>query len=206
MKADDPSSRRENAEILAAIQETLNGNSYAFRAVVEQYTPLLFSLSLRMLGGREDAEEAVQEIFLKVFSSLRSFRLEQRFLPWIYTIALNHLRSAFKKKTRRRRVETVVPHDRLAARPGEGKPEEPERRLFLAQAEAAAGRALLEIRHEYRAVFVLRALEGLSVAEIASIMGIPEGTVKTFFRRAKENLSKIIFRETRETPGPTGSI
>ncbi len=206
LKADDPSPARENAEILAAVQETLNGDTSAFRTVVDRYTPLLFSLSLRMLGGREDAEEAVQEIFLKVYSSLRSFKLEKRFLPWIYTIALNHLRSSFKKRSRRRRVETVLPHEDLAALAGDREPDAPERRLFLAHAEAVAERALLRIRHEYRAVFVLRAMEGLSVAEIADIMGIPEGTVKTFFRRARQNLAAIIFRETRETPGGTDSI
>ncbi|MBN2352539.1 MAG: RNA polymerase sigma factor [Spirochaetales bacterium] len=206
MKEDDPSPARENAEVLAAVQETLNGDTSAFRIVVDRYTPLLFSLSLRMLGGREDAEEAVQEIFLKVFASLRSFKLEKRFLPWIYTIALNHLRTSFKKRSRRRRVETVLPHEDLAARPGDGDRVGPEHRLFLAQAEAAAGRALLRIRHEYRAVFILRALEGLSVSEIATIMGIPEGTVKTFFRRARQNLAELIFRETRETPDGIGSI
>jgi len=83
---------------LIAIKETLGGNKETFSSIVKRYSPLLYSLSYRMLGNKEEAEEAVQKIFLRVYRSLYKFRLSDRFYPWLYTTAINWLRS--KKKRR----------------------------------------------------------------------------------------------------------
>ncbi len=192
--------------ILTAVQDTLQGHTYAFRIIVEQYTPLLFSLALRMTGSREDAEEAVQEIFIKAYAALPSFRIEKRFHPWIYTIALNYLRTFFNKKARRRRVESVVPHEQMCDRSQAVSEIEPVRRMRLDAAEASAARALRKLRHEYRAVFVLRAFEDVPFSDIAAMLAIPEGTAKTFYHRAKQALVKSVFRETDETETSVGSI
>ncbi len=97
----------EEASDLLAIQETLRGNRNAFAQIVERYTPLLYSLAFRMLGRGEDAQEAVQEILLRAYRALPRFRLERRFHPWLYTIALNYLRTVTRRQRRRRGLRLV---------------------------------------------------------------------------------------------------
>jgi RNA polymerase sigma-70 factor (ECF subfamily) len=186
--AKDPGNSRsfEEASDLLAIQETLRGNRNAFARIVERYTPLLYSLAFRMLGRGEEAQEAVQEIFLRAFRALPRFRLERRFHPWLYTIALNYLRTVARRQRRRRglrlvrlgnELDTVADRGELAAAAAER--EDGER---LAQ-EALAGLPPL-----YREVFLLREVEGLSVRDTAEALGVPEGTVKVRLHRARQEL------------------
>ena len=85
----------ERADELAAIGEVLRGNKDAFRLIVDRYKGLIVRLSLSFLGNREEAEEAAQEIFLRAYRSLHRFSLDKKLLPWLYSIAVNHLRSAY---------------------------------------------------------------------------------------------------------------
>jgi RNA polymerase sigma factor (sigma-70 family) len=115
----------EEASDLLAIQDTLRGNRNAFAAIVERYTPLLYSLAFRMLGRGEDAEEAVQEILLRVFRTLPRFRLDRRFHPWLYTIALNYLRTGARRQRRaprRWRTAASFRRRRWSGRTGSGWP------------------------------------------------------------------------------------
>ena len=176
--------RFEEASDLLAIQETLRGNRNAFAQIVERYTPLLYSLAFRMLGRGEEAQEAVQEIFLRAYRALPRFRLERRFHPWLYTIALNYLRTVARRQRRRRglrlvreELDTVADRGELPAAAAER--EDGER---LAQ-EALAGLSPL-----YREVFLLREVEGLSVRDTAEALGVPEGTVKVRLHRARQEL------------------
>lgn len=176
--------RFEEASDLLAIQETLRGNRNAFARIVERYTPLLYSLAFRMLGRGEEAQEAVQEIFLRAYRALPRFRLERRFHPWLYTIALNYLRTVARRQRRRRglrlvreELDTVADRGELPAAAVER--EDGER---LAQ-EAVAGLPPL-----YREVFLLREVEGLSVRDTAEALGVPEGTVKVRLHRARQEL------------------
>ncbi|MFP4617492.1 MAG: RNA polymerase sigma factor [Spirochaetaceae bacterium] len=89
--------KQQDEQIVQLIQE---GRTDLFRRIVEEYTPLLFSLSYRMIGNREKAEDAVQEIFTKAYRALSSFDSSRSFYSWIYTIAINHLRSLNRKKKR----------------------------------------------------------------------------------------------------------
>jgi RNA polymerase sigma-70 factor (ECF subfamily) len=175
----------EDAQDLLAVQETLRGHRKAFDDVVRRYTPLLYSLSYRLLGSREEAEEAVQEIFLRAYHGVRQFRLGKRFYPWLYTIALNYLRSQLRKRYRRlglgtRSLEEATDLPALP-RPGENPGESVE----CAEVERLAQQALLGLPPRYREVFVLRQIEGLPVRDVAEILNLPEGTVKTFLHRGR---------------------
>ncbi len=180
--------RFEEAGDLLAIQETLQGDRNAFAGIVERYTPLLYSLAFRTLGRGEEAQEAVQEIFLRAFHALPRFRLDRRFHPWLYTIALNYLRSVARRQRRRRGLRLVRLGEELeaVADPGQhpGLALEREAGERLAQ-EALAGLPLL-----YREVFLLREVEGLSVHDAAETLGVPEGTVKVRLHRARQELAR----------------
>ena len=167
------------AEILAAIHETLNNNKEAFRVIVNQYSPLIYSLSMRMLGNKEDAEEAVQEVFIKIYNSLHRFRIGKRVLPWMYTIALNHLRTQYRNRKRREKVEGEYQREQQLNEEVQTTSLDPLQKIVLQEKETALMTALADLRQEYREVFVLRVIEELSVKDVSDILHIPEGTVKS---------------------------
>jgi RNA polymerase sigma-70 factor (ECF subfamily) len=175
----------EDSRDLLAVQETLRGDRKAFDEVVLRYTPLLYSLAFRLLRTREEAEEAVQEIFLRVYRALPQFRLGRRFHPWLYTIALNHLRTQRRKLLRSRSLKTR-PLDEAQDVAASARPEaDPAGAVERAEAERLAQAALERLPPRYREVFVLRQIEGLPVRDVAEILDLPEGTVKTFLHRGR---------------------
>jgi len=176
--------RFEEASDLLAIQETLRGNRNAFAQIVERYTPLLYSLAFRMLGRGEEAQEAVQEIFLRAYRALPRFRLERRFHPWLYTIALNYLRTVARRQRRRRGLRLVREELDTVADRGELPAAAAERE----DGERLAQEALAGLPPLYREVFLLREVEGLSVRDTAEALGVPEGTVKVRLHRARQEL------------------
>lgn len=178
-----------------AIQQTLHGNKHAFSTIIERYTPLLYSLAFRMLGNNEEAEEAVQEILLRVYRSLGKFRLSRRFHPWVYTIALNWLRSNLRRRGRRRRHEPLRFEDLGSREDIRGREKGPAEQLEEREAERVAQKAIMGLRQKYREVFILRHIERLSTDEVAQILKLPEGTVKTYLHRARQELIKTLTGE-----------
>jgi RNA polymerase sigma-70 factor (ECF subfamily) len=176
----------EEASDLLAIQETLRGNRNAFAQIVERYTPLLYSLAFRMLGRGEEAQEAVQEIFLRAYRALPRFRLERRFHPWLYTIALNYLRTVARRQRRRRGLRLVRLGKELDTVADRG--ELPTAAAEREDGERLAQEALAGLPPLYREVFLLREVEGLSVRDTAEALGVPEGTVKVRLHRARQEL------------------
>ena len=184
--------KEDESRIFIAINETLNGNNNSFSIIVEKYTPILYSLTYKMIGYTDEVEDIVQEIFLKVYASLHRFKLSSRFLPWIYTIAINHMRTYAKKRNKRKKINFLYLDKNDTGEIHDIKQIDPEEIFLLKEAEECAIRALSLLKAEYREVFLLRSLEGLSVKEVSSILKIPQGTVKTHLHRAKKMLIKIL--------------
>lgn len=174
----------DDARDIHAVQQTLLGETEAFNEIVERYTKVIYNLALRMLGDREAADEATQEIFLKLYRSLGSFKLGRRFFPWMYTVALNYLRSRRQSRDRRE-PEPLSYEDALGAGPHYDSPDE---QALNREAERLAQHALNGLKPKLREVFVLRELDGLSVEETANVLGIPTGSVKTYLHRARKTL------------------
>lgn len=162
----------------------LRGEETAFRDLVDRYTPVLFALSARMLGDREEAADAVQEIFLRAYRALPRFRLNARFHTWLYTIALNWLRSRLRSRRSRRAVEARLP-------PPAGGPDPADVALDR-EAERLAAAALDGLPPRYREPFVLRHSQELSIREIGDVLGLPEGTVKVRLHRARLMLAAAL--------------
>ena len=187
-KAENADRSFEESSDLRAVQRTLGGDRNAFAEIVERYTPLLYSLAFRMLGRGEEAEEAVQEIFLRAFRALARFRPDRRFHPWLYTIALNHLRTVVRQRNRRRGLRLVPLDEEADAAAVRG--EQPAAALEREAGERLAQRALDGLPPLYREVFLLREVEGLGVRDAAEALGVPEGTVKVRLHRAKQELAR----------------
>jgi RNA polymerase sigma-70 factor, ECF subfamily len=145
---------------------------------------MIFGLARRMLGDREEAADAVQEIFLRAWRALPRFRLGARFGTWLYTIALNWLRSRLRSRRTRRAIDARI-------LPAEGAPD-PAAVALAAEAERLAAAALQRLPPRYREPFVLRHTQELPLREIGEILGLPEGTVKVRLYRARLMLAAAL--------------
>ena len=147
------------------------GDVEAFGMLVEEHSGLVYRVALRILGV-EDAKDASQEVWIRVWRNIKNFRGDSAFSTWLYRITVNTCLSVRRKETRRREREFG----------GEEMPYLPEPRGGEADPEAAA---LGHVRAEHRAALVLRHMEGLSYAEIAQVLEVPEGTAKGWVSRGR---------------------
>lgn len=177
--------KQQDEEIVQLVQE---GHTDLFRKIVEDYTPLFFSLSYRMIGSREEAEDAVQEIFAKAYRALASFDTSRSFYSWIYTIAVNHLRSLNRKGKKGNPPDIPYEDTESESIRKDKTGEAPDEVAVKRDGERLAQRAVEKLEPAYREVFVLRMVEGISGKETARILDIPENTVKTYLRRARKKL------------------
>lgn len=168
------------------------GDEAAFRALYRRHTPRLWPLLRRMLGGpgtRPEAEDAVQETWIRAVEALPSFRWEAAFSTWLTGIALNCAREALRRRDRRPEMGT----DAAPARFLGAMPLDPGRRLDLEDAIAA-------LPDGYRAVLVLHDIEGYTHMEIADRLGIAEGTSKSQLHRARRAVRAYLEpRDRQET-------
>lgn len=156
---------RQSDRDLAAL--VLEGDEAAFRELYRKHTPRLLALVLRFLGGNEpDAEDVVQEAWVRATERLGQFRWEAAFGSWLSAIALNLARESIRKHGRRREVEW--PEEEPAA-------VEPLSRLETADLE----RAIAGLPTGYRTVLVLHDVEGYRHEEIAGMLGVTVGTSKS---------------------------
>jgi RNA polymerase sigma-70 factor (ECF subfamily) len=174
------------------IDEVRSGNPQAFAGIVDRYTDQIFILALRSLGDQHNAEEAVQDVFLKAYRSLDSFDSDRRLHPWLYSIALNHLRSLQRRTARRHETNTIPLAEELVPVDPSIGASHPETQLLANSTRALVDYALLELSPIQRQAFILRHVRGLSTSDAATVMRIPENTLKTNVRRARKQLQKIL--------------
>lgn len=180
----------------ALVQEILAGDMRALEALMRRHNRLLYRTARAILRDDAEAEDVVQEAYLRAYAALGDFRGDSRLSTWLVRIAANE---ALMRRRRTRRRADVVPMDGAAAAQPK---EEPMSEESGPEENAGRGevRRLLESRidalpDDYRAVFVLRAVEELSVEETAAALGIPEATVRTRHFRARGLLRESLARD-----------
>ena len=174
------------------INRVLQGDRNAYAHIVESYTPTFYSLLKRMKGtsSPENIEDDLQEIFLRIYRALPTFKEGNAFFPWAYTIAINWIRSQRRKSRFSLFTAHVVYDENIAFLQGSRGTDAPEEQLLAAEAENIINEGLQRLKAEYRDVFILRMMQGLSVSETAKILSIPEGTVKTYLHRGRQQLQR----------------
>ena len=170
------------------------GNQAAFRELLRRYERPIFSLIYRMVRDRELAEDLAQETFIKALNALDSYRPEYKFSSWIFKIANN----AAIDQLRRRELDTLSLDGAPGAETPEaveatalqigGKGESPLEELEAKEIGTAIERAIGRLRPEYRSCILLRHVEGRAYEEIAEMLDLPLGTVKTYIHRARNEL------------------
>ena len=184
------------------MDRVLAGDRDAFAVLVERHGSRIHSAILRMIGDPEAASDLAQETFLKAFSALASFRRGAAFSTWLYAIALNQVRSEFRrrKSMKGQAMLSLDAADGEASEPA-GPCPGPGDEASRKEEAALLHRALRRLDEEYREVVVLRDLEGLSYEEIAVATGVPAGTVRSRIHRGRAALREILVPEKGRTGG-----
>lgn len=176
--------RPSDAELIEA---SLQGSERAFRQLVERHHALAHASVRSVLGDRDEAEDVVQEVFIKVYRALPTFRTDARFSTWLYRIARNEAITLVRKRS----MSGPSIEDTVIAAPAAQRPDE----QYRAEAERMEmGRHLAQLEDKYRTVLELRYLGERSYEEIAEAMELPIGTVKSYIHRAKAELKRIMIR------------
>lgn len=183
----------------------LEGDESAFSELLERFRRPVFSLIYRMIGDREQAEDLAQESFVKAFNNLDSYNPTYRFSSWLFKIANNHAIDHL----RRARLSTVSihgsPHAASTEREEETRivleshGESPEQEMLALELGSEIEAAIAQLRPDYRTAVILRHIENRPYEEIAEIMEVPIGTVKTFLHRARAELREML-GHLREEP------
>lgn len=176
------------------VSRSRSGDEEAFTRLVELLTPRLYNLALRTLGSADAAEEAVQEAWVRIYRRLRDLQDPKAFEGWAMRVMLNRINDEFRRRARERAAR-----DELAGSgptlPSSYEEVSPVEREDLARI-LSEGLATLDEAH--RETFILREIEGLPHAEIARVLGIPEGTVWSRLSYARRSLRDYLVRRRKD--------
>jgi RNA polymerase sigma-70 factor, ECF subfamily len=162
------------------------GDIGAFTKLVRDNSSLVYRVALRMLGS-ENAQDASQEVWVRVWRNITSFRGESAFSTWLYRITVNTCLSVRRKEARREEREYSGDEIPYLPEPSGGDAD-PEAAALSAERREEIQNALQHVRAEHRAALVLRHMEGLSYAEIAEVLDVPNGTAKGWVSRGRAAL------------------
>lgn len=166
------------SEDVTLVRRCLRGDTLAVRELVDRYQGEVYGLCVRLLGHRHDAEDVGQEVFLRVFRSLRRWDSSRPLRPWIMGIAVNRCRTWMTQRARRPELVDYL-HETAAGSPDHAPDDGATELLSEIRAAVEA------LRPDYRTVFVLFHEQGRPYEEIAAILERPVGTIKTWLHRAR---------------------
>jgi len=177
-----------------AVERARSGDSDAFRLLVEQHSRAIFRLAFRMTGNEEDAEDVVQETFLRAYRQLDKYEARSSFSTWLYRIASNYsldlIRMRKRHEDKRERGSAVDDRDILQSIPVDSPG--PDRLLYGSQVKDRVNAALNELSAQERTAFVLRHFEGHSIQEIGEALGTGANATKHSIFRAVQKLRKSL--------------
>jgi RNA polymerase sigma-70 factor (ECF subfamily) len=181
-----PDSDDTNTYDLEIVSSVLQGNTAYFKKLVEKYQNTIYRLSRSYLGNIEEAEDATQEIFLRAFKSLSRFRLEKRFLTWLYTIAVNQLKTRYARLLRFNTRKRELDHEPVSLG------NSPELITEQREVKREINRAVAGLPQTLKEIVLLYYFEEMNVTEIAEILDISQENVKSRLFRARKKLRMIL--------------
>lgn len=188
------------------VEKVLSGDRDAFGILVERYQTKVYNMALRMVNNVDDAADMTQEVFLRAWKSLPAFQFESAFSTWLFrmthNICIDHLRARQRKPT----VSMTVYDDGGEESTQLDLPDtgpDPEEAAILSENRALLARALAMMPPEPREILVMRAINDMSYQQIASILHLQEGTVKSRLSRARALLKKNLTELGNNSPPGT---
>jgi RNA polymerase sigma-70 factor (ECF subfamily) len=187
--------RMEAADALA-VQQARAGDRDAFRALVDRHSRTIFRLAFRMTGNEHDAEEVVQETFLRAYRRLDKFESRANFGTWLYRIgmncALDLLRSRQRQEAQRQDAPQTESGEHDAFDQFAASIPSPEQLVFSGQVGERIAQALSSLSSAERAAFVMRHCDGLSIEEIGAALGLRSSATKNSIFRAVQKLRRAL--------------
>lgn len=189
------------AEDLESIERFLQGDKEPFNRLVLKYQNRVFNLCYRFLGDPDEAEDMAQEVFMTVHKSLKKFRGDSLFSTWLFRITVNHCKNRLKFLGRRRYYQSVSMDQPQETEEGdlyhevEDESPDPESTLSSQETQQLVQDAISKLDPEHRLVIVLRDIEDMSYEEIADMLDIKVGTVKSRIHRGRSELKTLLDRK-----------
>lgn len=184
------------------VQRFQAGDRDAYAEIVRRYQNRVYTMCVRWMRDDRVAEEVAQDVFVALYRALPSFRGDARLSTWVYRVVVNHCKNRLLYRKRRAHDR----HEPLEGNPTDDGPErqlagdgpEPDSLRHRTEAEHLVEVGLSQLDDEQRTIIVLRDIEDRSYEEIADIMGVPRGTVKSRLHRARAQLATVLGRKIRE--------
>lgn len=187
------------------VRRCIAGDAGAWEEIVQRYNRRIYNICYRFSGSADDAQDLTQEVFIKMYRTLKSYDLERgAFMTWVTTVTRNLLVDHFRK-TRQDRLtdsldgdtsqhEDVVPlSDRI---PDKSQP--PDSRAQSRETGELVHQALQKLSPELREAVILRDLQDMDYREIAAVLKVPEGTVKSRINRGRAELARLLQRTYKQ--------
>ena len=177
------------------IADLCEGDETALAPLVERYKRMVYRLAVQITKNHADADDVMQETFIKVYRSIRTFRRDAAFETWLYRIAVNEALNFVKRRERRREctLETTIEAEYEAtARYRAQLANDPQTQAEKAELRQYVTEAVNNLPLKHRTVVILHEFEGLTHAEIASILNCSEGTVRSRLHYARKKLRTLL--------------
>ncbi|NLJ41957.1 MAG: sigma-70 family RNA polymerase sigma factor [Clostridiales bacterium] len=184
------------------IERSLDGDSVAFEELVMLFDRKIYNYCYRMTNNPDDAEDLAQEVFIKVYRNLKSFRRDSKFSTWIYRIAHNICIDNHRKK--RFRLLSINREDDQQELEMPSTDPLPEDQIISSEGYDMVLECIAALKPEYKSVIILRDIQNYSYEEIADILNKPMGTVKSNISRARACLRDSIRSHRPRTPDGRG--
>lgn len=177
------------------VARTQAGDPDAFDELVVRYSPRLYGLVYNMTSNHEDTNDLLQEVFAKAYRSIKGFQGKSSFYTWMHSIAVNMSINFLKKKGRRQTmslddVDSGIQNDQEFLEVTAGS--DPRREANLSELQQRLNSAMQKLSHEHRAVVTMFDIQGIPHAEIAKVLGISEGTVRSRLFYAHRQLQNFL--------------
>jgi RNA polymerase sigma-70 factor, ECF subfamily len=196
----------EDAHVAAMlVRRCLAGDALAWEEIVQRYHRRIYNICYRFAGSPDDAQDLTQEVFIKMYRTLKSYDLGRgAFMTWVTTVTRNLLVDHFRKSKQDRMtdsLDTVTSEHEDVMPLSEQIPDKaapPDRGVQSREMREAVHRALQKLSPELREAVILRDLQDMDYREIAGVLRVPEGTVKSRINRGRAELARLLQRTYRQ--------
>jgi RNA polymerase sigma-70 factor, ECF subfamily len=187
------------------IRRCIAGDAVAWEEIVRRYHRRIYNICYRFAGSADDAQDLTQEVFIKMYRTLKTYDMDRgAFMTWVITITRNLLVDHFRRTKQARRTDSLdaAPsehEDAIAlAQQIEDKKPLPDSRVQSRETGEAVHHALQKLSPELREAVILRDLEDMDYKEIAAVLKVPEGTVKSRINRGRAELARLLQRTYKQ--------
>ena len=196
----------EDAQVAAMlVRRCIAGDAAAWEEIVQRYHRRIYNICYRFAGSAEDAQDLTQEVFIKMYRTLKTYETERgAFMTWVTTITRNLLVDHFRKSKQDRMTDSLdtAPSEHEDAMPLSEQIHDrgltPDARAQSGEVKETVHRALQKLSPDLREAVILRDLQDMDYKEIATVLKVPEGTVKSRINRGRAELARLLQRTYRQ--------